>query len=220
MSRRRQIAASSIRIREPSRPGHRRAPTRRRGVGLAEMLIALSISAALLTATAVAVDSAFKAYKVNQEQSDLTQRARLSIHRMTSLIRQTEVHAPYTPALATQFSTGKTVSDTGVNMYDLQGNQVTFRYDSANKRVLAVVTPPSSTAKSYPLCEGVESFSVKLEPMRSSKSIRSGGGWDLLRRVTILLTVKTNNSTALKGEGVGHQTVTISASVMPRRNNW
>jgi hypothetical protein len=207
----------AIRFRQPTH----RAPARRRGVGLAEMLIALSISAALLTATAVAVDSAFKAYAVNQEQSDLTQRARLAVHRMTALIRQTEVHAPYADLLANQFAVGKTVDDTGIKMYDLQGNQVTFRYDSANKRVLAVVTPPPpGVAKSYPLCEGVDSFTMRLEPMRSSKSIRSGGGWDLLRRATILISVRTNSKTALKGEGVGHQLVTISASVMPRRNNW
>ena len=38
---------------------------KRRGVGLIELLIALSISAILLTATAVAVDASFKAYAAN-----------------------------------------------------------------------------------------------------------------------------------------------------------
>ena len=70
------------------------------------------------------------------------------------------------------------------------------------------------------MCDGVESFTVRMEPMRSAASIRTGGPWDLMKRATFLLTVKTTSDTAVKGEGIGHQTVTLSASVMPRRNTW
>lgn len=74
--------------------------------------------------------------------------------------------------------------------------------------------------KSHVMCDGVETFTVRMEPMRSADSIRTGGSWDLLKRATLLLTVKTNNNTSTKGEGIGKQTVTLSASVMPRRNAW
>jgi prepilin-type N-terminal cleavage/methylation domain-containing protein len=189
----------------------------RRGVGLAEMLVALAISAALLSAVAVAIDASFKAYKINQEHSDLTQRARLAVHRITTMIRQTESHAPATTALSAQFATGATVTDTGVSMYDNSDppRPVTFRYEPATQRLVAVVD-----GNTHPLCEGVVGFSVRLEPMRSPRSIRTGGSWDLLRRATILITVRSNASTAVKGEGIGDQQVTISASAMPRRNAW
>jgi hypothetical protein len=187
----------------------------RRGVGLAELLVALSISAALLTATAVAIDASFKAYAINQEQSDLTQRSRLAIYRMTTMIRQTREHAPATPSVAAQFAAGATVSDTGIDMFDLDGNAVSYFYDAANKRLMA-----SINGVERPMCEGVQSFIVRLEPMRSATSIKTGGSWDLLKRATVEMTVKTTSSTATKGEGIDRQSVTLSASVMPRRNAW
>jgi len=61
---------------------------------------------------------------------------------------------------------------------------------------------------------------MTLEPMRSSTSIRTGGVYDLLSRATILLTVRTADNTVMNSETTGDQTVTISSSVMPRRNVW
>jgi prepilin-type N-terminal cleavage/methylation domain-containing protein len=192
-----------------------RSRSRRRGVGLIELLIALAISATLLTATAIAIDASFKAYAVNQEQSDLTQRTRLAMYRMTSMIRQTKEHAPHNSGPAGQFSGGKVVDDTGIDMFDLSGKQICYRYDAANKQLLAVVS-----GTPHVLCEGVQAFNVRFEPMRSPTSIKTGGAWDLVKRATVQITVKTTDKTSTKGEGVGDQTMTLSASVMPRRNAW
>jgi hypothetical protein len=177
--------------------------------------VALSISAALLTATAVAIDASFKAYAINQEQSDLTQRSRLAVYRMTTMIRQTKLHAPHTASLSAQFASGATVTDSGIDMFDLNGQAITYSYDETNKQLLATVG-----GTSHVMCDGVEAFTVRMEPMRSTESIKTGGSWDLLKRASIVLTVKTTNQTSVKGEGIGKQTVTMSASVMPRRNAW
>jgi prepilin-type N-terminal cleavage/methylation domain-containing protein len=193
---------------------------RRRGVGLVELLVALSISAALLTATGVAIDASFKAYAVNQQNSDLTQRSRLAIYRITAMIRQTREHAPHTTALANQFATGKTITDTTIDMYDLNKNEVTYSYDAAKKQLIATVKSFGGVAVPHVMCEGVETFQVRMEPMRSAESIRTGGAWDLLKRASIVLTVKTSAATIAEGESGGTQTVTLSASVMPRRNSW
>jgi type II secretory pathway component PulJ len=182
---------------------------------LIELLVALSISAALLTATAVAIDASFKAYAINQEQSDLTQRSRLAIYRMTTMIRQTKLHAPHTATLAGQFAGGATVTDSGIDMFDLNGQAITYTYDATNKQLLAVVG-----GTSHVMCDGVEAFTVRMEPMRSTDSIKTGGGWDLMKRASLVLTVKTTSHTSVEGEGIGKQTVTMSASVMPRRNAW
>ena len=204
----------SIRLSSP-KSGLRTVSRRRRGIGLIELLVALSISAALLTATAVAIDASFKAYAINQEQSDLTQRSRLAMYRMTTMLRQTKLHAPHTAALSAQFATGATVTDNGIDMFDLAGQSVTYRYDSTNKQLLAVVG-----GASHVMCDGVQAFTVRMEPMRSTDSIKTGGSWDLLKRASIVLTVKTTSHTSVEGEGIGKQTVTLSASVMPRRNAW
>ncbi|CAA9445835.1 MAG: hypothetical protein AVDCRST_MAG64-4541 [uncultured Phycisphaerae bacterium] len=183
-------------------------------MGLVELLIALSITASLLTATAFAVDAAFRAYAVNQEQAVLLSKARVALALMTTHVRTTKLHAPDDATLRAQFASGQTVTDTGLAMYDADDNLLRFRYDAAAKRLL-VVTPTGT----HTLARGVESFSVTMEPMRSAASVRTGGGWDLLKRATIQLTVRTTGSTA-PGESTGNQTLTLSGSVMPRRNAW
>ncbi len=46
------------------------------------------------------------------------------------------------------------------------------------------------------------------------------GNRDLLRRATILLTVRATGSADEGGDGGQTQTITISSSVVPRRNVW
>ena len=77
-------------------------------------------------------------------------------------------------------------------MYDADNRPLTYRYDVANKRLLAV-----TNGTTYVMAQGVEQFQVKMEPMQSAESVKTGGGWDLLRRATITLTVRTNAATAL-----------------------
>ena len=66
------------------------------------------------------------------------------------------------------------------------------------------------------LARDVSAFSVTLEPMRSPAAVRTGGGFDRLRRATITLTVE---SAPLPGEASGRRR-TYSASVAPRANVW
>jgi hypothetical protein len=56
--------------------------------------------------------------------------------------------------------------------------------------------------------------------MKSPTAIRTGGAYDLLMRATITLTVKTTGNAGDIDEKFGGQTVTLSTSVMPRRNVW
>jgi Tfp pilus assembly protein PilW len=185
----------------------------RKGMGLVEALVALSIAASLLTATAVALTTAVKAYQINQQQAGLLQQTRLAMNRMLSTIRRNQLHQPDSSTLRTQFAAGATVTDTAIDMFDASSTEITYKYDATNKRVNMIV---GGTTR--PLIEGVETFTVKLEPMRSATSVRTGGPWDLLKRATILITVKPNSKNALGTEGKDEVTLTLSASVMPRRN--
>lgn len=188
---------------------------KRRGLGLAEMMIALVISALLLTATAAALDSSFKAYAINQEQSTLMQSARVAMNRITSTIRLSDTHAPLNNTPLGSFMVGTTVTDTGISMYDETDTLITFKYDSANKKVICV-----NGTSEHVMLEGVEQFDVVLEPMRSPSSVKTAGSYDLLRRAIITIGIKTNANTAGVGESTGQQIVTLSAAVAPRKNAW
>ena len=185
------------------------------GVGLVELLIALSVCSMLLTAVGVALDASFISYRVNQEQSALTQRSRLAMHRIVTTVRQCDAHAPATGSLLDEFALGLRVNDTGVAMIDDAGDDLVYNYDAANERVLF-----SRNGVTRTLLEGVTQFQVSLEPMRSATSIRTGGGYDLLNRATVLLTVRTTAATSMNSETTGMQTVTLSSSAQPRRNVW
>lgn len=67
----------------------------RRAFSFVEMLIALSITAVLLTATLVALDASFKAYQRTTEEAATHTIARLAMHRMMTLIRTGVEFGPY-----------------------------------------------------------------------------------------------------------------------------
>jgi prepilin-type N-terminal cleavage/methylation domain-containing protein len=201
---------------EPFLPNRKsQIANRKSGLSLVEVLIAVAISAFLLTAVAFALDMSFKSYRINQEQASLIQRARVASYRVLAAIRQTDAHAPYTTSLLGNFAIGQTVTDTGIQMFDAGGALVVYRYDAANQRLIARTGGVDRT-----LLEGVTQFSVTLEPMRSATSIRTGGAHDMLGRATVLLSVRTNDATSKGSETTGNQTVTISSSAVPRRNVW
>jgi prepilin-type N-terminal cleavage/methylation domain-containing protein len=189
--------------------------SRTRGLGLIELLVSLAISAALLTATAVALDASFKAYGANQEQATLSQRARITLNRILTYIRICDAHQPHASAARANFVTGAIVTDTGIDMLKDDGTAISFVYDSTAQQLS--FTQGASTAV---LLNGVTSFSIQMEPMKSADNARSGGNYDLLMRATVLITLRTTADTTGKGEGVGQQTLTLSSSVMPRRNVW
>src|SRR5882724_13492518 len=163
---------------------------KRRGVGLIELLLALAISAMLLTATAVAVDASFKAYANNQEQSSLLQQSRMALNRMVTSIRTSDSHAPTDFNLLVDFKNGKKVTGTAIAMFQEDGTNIVYRYDSAKQLILADVR-----GKSYTVARGVQAFAIIMEPMRSEEALRTGSGYDLLRRASIQITIGTTNQT-------------------------
>jgi hypothetical protein len=185
---------------------------------LVELLISLAIAAALLTATAVATNASLTAYSVNQEQSGLTQRARLAMFRIVSDVRASGVQLPDTELKVTTFSKGATVQDTGIYIQDDAGGATYRTYRLNNQQQLMY----EENGVEHVMLEGVGLFKLTLEPMQSPAAIRQYGKdapFDRLRRATILLTLHNTTETAVAGEGMTHD-VTISCSVVPRRNVW
>jgi type II secretory pathway pseudopilin PulG len=188
----------------------------RNGATLVEVLVALAITAALLTAVGFALDASVQGYQINQAETTLANRARLTLHRMLANIRSGDAHEPYAASAQADFASGLIVSDTGISFDSDDGHATVYRYDPANKRLIADVD-----GVAHVLLDGVDGFSLKLEPMKSATHIRAGLSYDLLRRVTILLTIHDAGSdTPLPGEVRTGQTLTVSSSAVPRRNAW
>ncbi len=67
----------------------------RRGFSMVEVLISLTISATLLTATLSALDASFKGYKVTTEGASTNVVARIVMQRLTAMIRTGDSFGPY-----------------------------------------------------------------------------------------------------------------------------
>ena len=206
------------------RPGQRTAPRgsrgRNRGLGVAELLVSLAIGASVLAAVAYAVDATFRAYSINQQQSDLMQKSRLALYRLVTTLRTTNAHLPISDIQKLEFEAGSVTADVGIQMFDFNESLVLYRYVPARSELMVEITPKGGIKNEYVLLRGVKKFEIKFEPMRSETSVRTGGVYDQLKRATILLTIQTAGNAADVDESVGAQEVTLSAAVMPRQNIW
>tara|TARA_R110000868_G_scaffold226872_1_gene479604 strand:- start:99409 stop:100041 length:633 start_codon:yes stop_codon:yes gene_type:complete len=66
-----------------------------RGFSLIEVLIAMTITSTLLTATMAALDASFKSYKITTEGASTNVVARIVMQRVTSMVRTGEDFGPY-----------------------------------------------------------------------------------------------------------------------------
>ena len=82
-----------MRTLKPQAPGLK--PSLRRGFNLVELLIALAIVSALLTATMVALNASFMAYQATTEVASTHTIGRLTMHRMLALIRTGDDFGPF-----------------------------------------------------------------------------------------------------------------------------
>ena len=68
---------------------------RSRGFSIVEMLVALSITASLLSASMVALDTAFKGYKMTTDSASTNVVTRIIVHRLSTMIRIGTEFGPY-----------------------------------------------------------------------------------------------------------------------------
>jgi prepilin-type N-terminal cleavage/methylation domain-containing protein len=203
---------------------------RRRGVSLVELLVALSISAALLTAVAIAVDASFKGYAINQSQAQLMQRARLSLNRMMTYIRSTTEHLPDDDDAQDDFENGLVTQASAIRMITkvtdaTHSEGVIFRQTGNELQMVPFTivgtTLTEGTARTLLMGVGANDFRITFEPQRSAQAAKTGSKYDQLRRASIVLTIHPSATTAVTGEDANAaQSVTLSTSVMPRRNIW
>jgi len=111
---------------------------------LVELLIALAITAMLLTAVAVAFNASVINYTENEKIYKALNGARQAMFRITSQLRTATAADPNSPANECSLITA-------------DGEDLTYRYDAAAK-ILYLITNDDSTDPDYKLCENVEAM--------------------------------------------------------------
>jgi hypothetical protein len=175
------------------------------------MLIALAITAALLTATLAALNASFMAYQATTEEASTHTIARLTINRLLALIRSGRDFGPF-PADPKD----SIVESNSIEFIVPSGQTVIVEWDEADKALYLTVVDPETEAESKQLLlggvvaqeddegEAVPPFTLEFEKGTN------------LYRATIDLAVLPDDNASLSLEGDGAQMIRLVASAMPR----
>lgn len=190
--------------------------TRCRGFSIIEMLIALTITATLLTATLTALDASFKSYSVTSESASTHVVSRIVMQRTMALIRNGESFGPYpinpitTPIIESDWIEFVSFSDptTGVQRI------TTLARQGADDNFTLVYTLSTFQAgvlqseETRPLITGLTLLNFIME-------------YDVgptLKRVTVDMVVQPNDlADAAINAGLESPTIRMVASASPRR---
>lgn len=179
---------------------------RRRGFSLVEVIIALAITASLLTATLVALDASFQAYRSTTEQVSSQSIGRIVMHRALTLIRTGTDFGPYPidPKVSR-------IRSDFIQFQTQEGEVVQITWDRMQRRLLYEVEGQAPV----PLLDGVvgttDESGVAIEPF--TLEYRQGRN---LYRATIDLTIQPDDLVQLDLEGDGGGRIRLVGSAMPR----
>jgi prepilin-type N-terminal cleavage/methylation domain-containing protein len=166
--------------------------TRRRGLGMVELMICLSISSLLLTFVAMTFQSSFNSYRDSQERGQMLNAARGAMKQIIEDIRMADAGGPYDPNASTmsnentQFNSqtmpgsptpgvggsgtiGIQLAKTHADAIDPTASAahpvlITYWYASGTQQIM--MTRQSSAATiTAPVCNFVQSFQVFIQPV-------------------------------------------------------
>lgn len=188
----------------------------RRGFSLIEMLIALTITATLLTATLAALDASFKSYSVTSESASTHVVSRIVMQRLMALIRNGENFGPYpvnaltTPMIESDWIEFQSFSDaasstTRVTTLAKEGEEGNFSLVYTLSTYEGGVL---TSEESRPLIAGLTQLNFIME-------------YDVgptLKRVTVDMVVQPNDlQDAAISVGLDAPTIRMVASASPRK---
>lgn len=186
-----------------------------RGLSVIELLMALAISAMLLTATMVALDASFKAYADASEQASSQAATRMVTHRLITLIRQSTAHGPLLPDAGTDppvTLSGNTITTHYIELIDPDENHIRVEYRADEQELWVIRTPEGGGAAiEQPLIGGVSNcqfFAVRRT---------DDNGVLVLDRATMDLTVQPGADATLALENGVPTPIRVIASTMPRK---
>ena len=192
-----------------------------RGLSLVEMLVSLAITAMLLTATAVAIDTSFKAYASAAETASTQAATRMVTNRLLMLVRTSIAHGPLTLQEAhtldpTAIRKNKTIECNFIEMLDTKGRLIRIQYRPKDKALTLQIDINSNFTfdthePAQPLLGGVEQARFYVRRRTDNQGIY------VLERGTIDITVVPDKDNTLSIENVNQERIRIIASTMPRR---
>ncbi|MBI1338431.1 MAG: hypothetical protein GC164_15925 [Phycisphaera sp.] len=193
----------------PSLPSRRPAL----GLSLVETLIALAITAMLLTATMVAIDASFKAYASAAEQASSQSGLRMIANRLLTLVRTSTAHGPLQAETNVTLD-GNLLTSYYIELLDPNNNVVKVEYKAEEKQLWLTTTPAAGGASnSQPLLDGVTD--AKFFCLRR----KNAQGLYVLERGTIDITVQPGADATLQIESGSSPAIRLIASTMPRKLN-
>ncbi|MEM9753320.1 MAG: hypothetical protein AAF916_08025 [Planctomycetota bacterium] len=202
---------------------HGRKPVRCRGLSIAELLVSLSITSLLLTATMVAIDASFKAYADAAESASTQVSTRMVIHRVLSLVRTGTAQGPLTPSdaaaepgLPTPTYSGTTTTSSWMKLYDRDLNELILEYVAADEMLYLETRPDGGgTPSRFPLLGGVTSCTFVLHWRQDP----STDYLPWLERGSMDMTVVPDTDAQMALEDGSTQAVRVVATTAPRRMN-
>ena len=143
------------------------------GFTVAELLIALAISAMLLVAVAVAFNASAINYQQNEAIFKVVNSARQALFRITSQLRTASAVDPNAPP-------------NECTMLTAANENITYRYNSGDNK-LYLVTNDDLSDSDYVLCDNVTAMNC------TKTAVFDEEGWLIVKSVQISITVASSN---------------------------
>lgn len=193
-----------------------RSTRRVSGLSMVEMLIALVITALLMTATMMATDTSFKAYANATAQVSAQASTRLVTQRLMTLVRSSRAHGPLTPGSSSVGAvtlSGDTLTGPYLEMIDPQEKLVRIEYRSDAQEVWLVMSSLDGSGKTeQPLLTQVTAASFSCTRRKTNDGL-----WVLARGTMNITVTPTANSSIDLERTAAMEPIRVIASTMPRR---
>ncbi len=191
-------------------------PSRYRGFNLVELLLALSISAALLTATMVSLNACFIAYQVTTEEASTHTVSRLVMHRMMTMVRTGTDFGPLPEdplddVITSDFVEFRDHQDQYIRVtFDDQAGTLLYRVgeNGTDRVLLAGVRRTQLPGANEGTLIDVPAFTLEFEKGTH------------LYRVSMDLTIIPDDNQSTKLDLGAMRPIRLVASSMPRTESW
>ena len=187
-----------------------RARRARRGFSLIEMLVALAICSALLTATLVSLYASFRAYQSTTEQASTHVIGRVVMHRVMALVRNGVGFGPL-PEDPRETS----IATDEMTFLDDEEREITLRLDRVHKVLLMQV----DGSQEQVLLDGVSGPTDTDGTELGAFQLEYRNGYKLIK-ASFDLTVAADDTAQLSIEGNDVVPIRLVGSTAPRRIIW
>ncbi|MCE2882792.1 MAG: prepilin-type N-terminal cleavage/methylation domain-containing protein [Planctomycetaceae bacterium] len=193
----------------------------RRGFSLVELLIALAISAALLTSVLAALQACFRAYQATTEEASTDMVGRVVMYRMLSLVRNGAGFEPLPDLEANPPE--RIIASNSMSFIDDDEREIEFQYLPNTNGELGELrmrlTVNGATGQWQRLLEGVRAPRTPEGDDLPVFTLEYDTGYKLVR-ATIDMTVYADDNASVQIEGDEVRPIRLVGGTAPRRLVW